>query len=115
MVSVEKIENEFVFEIKGAHKFWALKSEIRIPTEHILNVYQDESKIKNFNLAKIIGTNMPYGLHAGTFYQNGGIIFMDVSDKKNAIIVDLEDEKYKQLIVEVEDPEATMALLKKKD
>lgn len=111
MVSVTKQDNEFVFEVKGSHKFWALKSEIRIPAEHIKKVYQDESQIKNFNIKKIIGTNMPYGLHAGTFYQNGGVIFMDVSDKRNAIIIDLEDEKYKQLIVEVEHPDQAMTLL----
>ena len=92
MVNITKTENDFVFEVKGLHKLWALKSEIRIPTEHVVKAYQDETQIKNFNIAKIIGTNMPYGLHAGTFYQNGGVIFMDVANKKNAIIVDLKDE-----------------------
>lgn len=111
MVTITKSGDHFNFEIQGLHKIWALKSEIRIPVEHIVSAYQDEAQIKKFNFAKIIGTNVPYGLHAGTFYQNGGVIFMDVSDRKNAIIVDLEDEKYKQMIIEVEDPQAAIALL----
>lgn len=113
MVGISKVEDHFVFEIQGMHKIWALKSEIKIPVDHVKQAYQDETQIKNFNLSKIIGTNVPYGLHAGTFYQNGGIIFMDVSNKKNAIIIDLEDEKYKQMIIEVEDTEQALALLNK--
>lgn len=111
MVNITKAENEFVFEVKGLQKVWALKSEIRIPAEHVIKAYQDETQIKNFTISKILGTNMPYGLHAGTFHQDGGVIFMDVSEKKNAIIVDLKDEKYKQMIVEVQNPAESLALL----
>lgn len=114
MVSVTKNDKEFIFEIKGMHKFWALKSEIRIPAEHIVKVYQDETQIKDFNFAKIIGTNIPYGLHAGTFYQNGGMIFMDVSSKKNAIIIDLKGERYNKMILEVENPQSSLELLNQK-
>ena len=111
MVNITKGDKEFIFEVQGLHKLWALKSEIRIPFDHIVKAYQDESQISDFNFAKIIGTNMPYGLHAGTFYQNGGIIFMDVANKKNAIIIDLKDEKYKQMIVEVQDPAQSISVL----
>jgi hypothetical protein len=114
MVNITKNDNDFVFEVKGLHKVWAFKSEIRIPVEHVVKAYQDETQIKDFNIAKIIGTNVPYGLHAGTFYQNGGIIFMDMSNKKNAIILDLKDEKYKQFIIEVENPDEAIALLNRK-
>jgi hypothetical protein len=114
MVSITKSDKNFIFEIKGMHKLWALKSEIIIPSEHIVKVYQDETQIKDFNFAKIIGTNIPFGLHAGTFYKDGGVIFMDVSDKKKAIILDLKDEKYKQMIIEVENPSASLALLNQK-
>ena len=114
MVNITKTDKEFVFEIKGMHKVWALKSEIRIPVDHVIKAYQDDSQIKKFNIAKIIGTNMPFGLHAGTFLQNGGVIFMDVSNKKNAIIIDLKDEKYKQMIVEVKNPAESIALLERK-
>ena len=114
MVSIIKSDKDFIFEIEGMHKLWALKSEIRIPFDHIEKVYQDETQIKDFNFAKIIGTNIPYGLHAGTFYQNGGKIFMDVLNKKNALIIDLKDENYKQMIIEVENPIESIALLSQK-
>ena len=104
MVKITRTENETTFEIVGLHKLWAFKSEIKIPNDHIIKAYQDETKIKNWYAAKLIGTNMPYVLNAGTFYQDGGMIFMDVAKKENAIIIDLKDENYKQLIIEVQDP-----------
>ncbi len=114
MVTITKNSTETLFEIKGLHKFWALKSEIKIPNEHIIKAYQDEEHIKNWYALKLIGTNVPFGLHAGTFYHDGGKIFMDLNHKHNAIIVDLKDEHYKQLIVEVENPEEAMKLINEK-
>ena len=111
MVTITKNKTETTFEINGLHKLWAFKSEIKIPNEHILKAYYDEAKIKNWYALKLIGTNMPYLLNAGTFYQDGGIMFMDVANKHNAIIIDLKDEKYKQLIIEVADPIAAIKLL----
>jgi hypothetical protein len=111
MVTITKTATETTFEIIGLHKLWALKNEIKIPNEHIVKAYQDTDKIKNWYAAKLLGTNMPYFLNAGTFYQDGGIIFMDVANKQNAIIIDLKDEKYKQLIIEVADPSAAIKLI----
>jgi hypothetical protein len=113
MVSITKNETETVFEINGLHKLWAFKSEIRIPNEHIIRAYQDESQVGNWYLLKVIGTNLPFVLNAGTFYHHGDIIFMDVADKTKAVIIDLKDEKYKQLVIEVADPKAVIGLLNK--
>ena len=111
MVTITRNEIETIFEINGLHKLWAFKNEIKIPNEHIVEAYQDEDQIKNWYGLKLIGTNMPYILNAGTFYHDGGVIFMDVAQKQNAVIIDLKDEKYKQLIIEVADPLSAIKLL----
>ena len=48
---------------------------------------------------------------AGTFYLHGKRIFRDVSDPGKAVVVELEDEEYNQLVIEVEDPDAVIHLL----
>jgi hypothetical protein len=113
MVHITRNETETIFEIKGLHKLWAFKNEIRIPNEHIIKAYQDEKQLQDWYALKLIGTNMPYVLNAGTFYHHGGIIFMDVAHKQNAVIIDLKDEKYTQLIIEVADPKEAIQLLQK--
>ena len=48
---------------------------------------------------------------AGWFYKDGRHIFWDVSKPENAIAIDLVNEGYSQLIVEVADPAAAVSLI----
>jgi hypothetical protein len=41
---------------------------------------------------------------AGTFYQHGKRIFWDIHHPEKAIIIELHDDRYDELIVEVGDP-----------
>ena len=47
---------------------------------------------------------MPGVIIAGTYYKQGQRVFWDVKGPKKAIVIDLADKRYNQLIVEVEDP-----------
>jgi len=49
-------------------------------------------------------TNVPGLFAAGTFYYHGELVFWNVRHPDLAIIVSLDHERYKKLIVEVEDP-----------
>ena len=57
------------------------------------------------------GTNIPGVLTAGTFYQDGKRIFWDVHRPEKAIVIDLHDERFSQLIVEVADPQDAVKLI----
>jgi hypothetical protein len=48
---------------------------------------------------------------AGTFYQDGKRVFWDVHNPDNTVVIELRDERYNQLVVEVADPNAAVALL----
>jgi len=39
-------------------------------------------------------------------------VFWDVTDLQKTIIISLEHERYKKLIIEVDDPDTTAAMLK---
>ena len=49
---------------------------------------------------------------AGTFYQHGKRVFWDVHNPERTIVIDLKDERYNELIVEVEDPNFAVDLVK---
>jgi hypothetical protein len=59
-----------------------------------------------------MGAEVPGLLAAGTVYFHGGLAFWDVRDPARTIIVSLDHEHYKHLIVEVADPQATIELLR---
>ncbi len=52
------------------------------------------------------GTHVPGVITAGTFYHHGKCIFWDVKDPEKTIVIELADDRYDQLIIEVEDPPA---------
>jgi hypothetical protein len=54
----------------------------------------------------------PGVLTAGTFYQHGKRIFWDVHNPENTIVIELRDERYDELIVEVADPQLTVELVR---
>lgn len=47
----------------------------------------------------------------GTFYQDGKRVFWDVHRPEKTIVIDLHDERYSELIVEVDDPEQAIKLI----
>ena len=114
MVTVIKNSIETIIEIKGLHKLWSFKSEIRIANKHIIRVYQDLNEIKNFSGLRVPGTYVPYLIKAGTFYQypDSSKTFLDIVNENNVIIIEMKDEEYKKIMVEVENPEETIKLLK---
>ena len=54
---------------------------------------------------------LPSGIAAGTFHLDGEKVFWDVRDAAKAIVVELADERYARLVIQVEDPRATVDLI----
>jgi hypothetical protein len=46
------------------------------------------------------------------FYQNGKRVFWDVHNPDQTVVIELKDERYNELIVEVADPKAAVELVK---
>lgn len=109
-----KIEGPMaVFTVKGWHKLWALHSRLEIPLAHICDVHTDASpKMGWFQGLKVAGADIPNVFRAGTFYQDGGWVFWDVRHPDKVIVVELQDEHFKKLVIEVGDPEAETLMLK---
>jgi hypothetical protein len=112
MVELSAAEGKLVLHVRGADQFWALKSTLEIPLQHITGVHADPAIARGWwHGFKLMGTDIPGVLHAGTFYQQGKIIFWDVHKPDNTIVIDLRDERYGQLVVEVADPDAAVQLI----
>ena len=112
MVDVSISGDRAVFTVEGSHKLWAFKNRIEIPLSHISGVEVNHDQVgKWWHGFKLIGTDAPGLFAAGTFYYHGELVFWDVLDTTKTVIVSLEHERYKKLIIEVADPEATARLL----
>ncbi len=112
MVAVTQESNRVLFEVVGLHKLWAFKGRLDIPRAHILGARIDDKVVRRWwKGIRLLGTWLPGVITAGTFYRDGKWLFWDVSNPNKAVVIDLEQEKYAQLIVEVAEREAVIALL----
>ena len=112
MVDVSIDGDRAVFTVEGMHKLWAFKNQIQIPLAHITAVEINSDQVgKWWHGFKLVGTDAPGLFAAGTFYYHGELVFWDVFDTTKTIIISLEHERYKKLIVEVADPVSTAHLL----
>jgi len=105
MVDVSIIEDSLHLEVQGWDKLWALKSHLTIPLAHIRGVRADPEIARGWwHGIRAPGTQLPGVITAGTFYEHGKRIFWDVHKPENTIVIDLEDERYDALVIEVSDP-----------
>jgi len=112
MVTISVEGSDLMLEVEGLDKLWALRSRLQIPLAHIRSVHPAAEPARRwFHGLKVLGSSIPGVLTAGTFYQDGSLVFWDVHDPANAIALELADERYERLIVEVADPKATIRMV----
>ncbi|MBM7491271.1 hypothetical protein JOD64_002493 [Micromonospora luteifusca] len=111
MAQVSIHRDTLVVEIEGLDKLWALKSRLEIPMVNVRGATDDPGVIKEPKGIRSPGAHVPGVITAGTFRIDGERIFWDVRDAAKAIVIELRDERYARLIVEVADPRATVALI----
>jgi hypothetical protein len=113
MVDLSISGGNLVLHVRGADKLWALKSSLEIPLKHISEIRADPSIAHGWwHGLRMPGTNIPGVLTAGTFYQDGKRVFWDVHNPDNTVVIDLKDERYNELIVEVAEPKSAVELVK---
>src|SRR5580700_8224962 len=87
--------------------FGLSQSSLEIPLVHITGVRADsEVACGWWHGVRMPGTSVPGVITAGTFYQDGKRVFWDVHHPEKTIVIDLHDERFNELVVEVADPEA---------
>lgn len=113
MVRISVHDDRVHFEVERWDKLWALRSSLEIPLAHIRAVRADSVAARGWwHGFRIAGTNVPGVLTAGNFYQAGeGWVFYDVHDPEGTIVLELDDERYQRLVIEVADPAAAVAEL----
>jgi len=112
MTRVEASDGSLKVEVLGWDKLWAFKSRLEFPLEHLVRVRPwDKEMDGKWRGLRAPGTSWPGLIVAGTYHVNGEHVFYDVHDFANAVVVELRDEWYARLIVEVTEPKAVLGLV----
>ena len=112
MVDLSIADGNLTLHVRGADKLWAFKGSLEVPLAHVAGVRADPDIAHGWwHGIRLLGTNLPGVITAGTFHQDGKRVFWDVHNPANTIVIELRDERYDELIVEVADPQAAVKLI----
>ena len=103
--------DDLVVVIEGLDKLWALKSSLTIPLANVRGATADPGITADPKGIRAPGAHVPGVITAGTFHLDGEKIFWDVKDPSKAVVIELADERYARLVLQVDDPRATVALV----
>jgi len=87
----------------------ALHGSLHIPYRHIQAAHADpvpETWFRGFR----IGTNIPGVKVAGSFYNGEGVMFYDFHNPARCLTLELADEHYRRVVVEVDRDQDAAAL-----
>jgi len=95
----------------GLVRLWALSSGIDVPLDSVVDVGVSDRKglLRGFRAP---GTYLPGFMTAGTFRSRGERDLWMVGRYEKVLVIELAGEKYRHLIVQVEEPEGAVEALR---
>ncbi len=107
--------DKLLVTIKGFDVVLALKHHLEIPLAHVARVelgVAAEAKQRLHESLRLPGTYVPGIITAGSYRAGGRWMFWDIHSGDYAITLWLQHEHYEAIVVEVEDPVATIDKIK---
>lgn len=96
-------------EMIGWHRFWSFKRQIEAPIGHVTSIRMGGEEARDWRAGiKLIGARIPGLIKAGIFRTHGEQVFWDVRDPDQTVVIELRDEPFARLIIEVADPRAAI-------
>ncbi|WP_031077928.1 hypothetical protein [Streptomyces sp. NRRL S-118] len=109
MAKVTVENRSLVVEVEGLDRLWALRSRLDIPLANVRGATHDPGIAREPKGIRTGGTHVPGVITAGSFRHDGERVFWDVRNPAGAVVIELADERYARLVVEVDDPRAVVA------
>jgi hypothetical protein len=116
MARVEVSDSRLLIRLDRTDKLWAFKGTLEVPLEHVVGVEVDPERARipwSGLPVREPGSRLPGMLWSGDVREQGRWAFWDVRDPERAVIIDLEDERYARLVIEVDDPAATAVAIRR--
>lgn len=111
MVVITEAGGQVVFRLKGWHIIWAMKKKIVVQKNNIVKAYAFTEHPSKVSGVRMPGTYLPGVITAGTYLTSSGKQFWDVCKTEKSIVVELTNEKYTKIVVQVADVVTALQIL----
>ncbi len=112
MTTIEISEGTLHLRVRGFDVVLAVKKQLAVPLAHVqraeIGVSPEATERLEHSL-RMPGTAVPGVVIAGHYREHGRWMFWDIHSGKQAITIRLDHEHFDALVVDVEDPAATVA------
>ncbi len=113
MATISIDASELTVHVQGFDKLWALTSQLTIPLAHVRGATADAGMVHERKGWRGPGAHLPGVIVAGTFHHDGQRVFWDVHNSAKAIVIELDDDTYQRLVIEVPDPRGTVEAIER--
>jgi hypothetical protein len=98
---------------RGLDVVWTTRRRITVPLEHVRSARIDPDVVRHgpWLGAGYTDALLDYTVAAGPMVVHGRHEFWDVHFPDRTVVVDLTDEQFDRLVIDVDDPEATVAAI----
>jgi hypothetical protein len=96
-------------EIEGLDRLWSFQRRLTIPMAHVRSATADPyiGRERSSGL-RFPGVSLPGVIKAGTYIAQGERSFWLVRNPDNVVVIELRDEPYARLVLDVDDPRAVV-------
>lgn len=105
LADVEISPDRVDVRLRGFNRFWAFKRELSIPMANVKDATYVPYAPGFIGGLRWPGTAIPGVMTAGTYLSRGSKSFFAVHRGENALVLELDDWKYRRVIVDTKDPD----------
>lgn len=114
MAEVELTEDTLVIHAQIRDRILTFRSRLEIPLTYVAGAEVDpeiaRARWKGFESS---GLQVPQIGAVSSVYKDGGRVFWNVHHPEKTVVIQLRDEKYTQLVIEVKEPAAMVATIQR--
>ena len=104
MATVSVQDGTLFVELRRWDKILAVHGSLRIPLTHVTAASSGPAPPVPW-LRKIVGTNVPGVMAAGTFFDRHGFAFYDYHAGTECLLLEIDHEFYKNAVIEIDPPQ----------
>jgi hypothetical protein len=112
MARIDIAADRLTITLTGIHRVLGRWNDMHVDIAHITDVKPGDRYATRRPMVRWgHASSIPGLLHTGSFLHNGRREFWDVRDSQRAIIIELTGHKYARLVLQVDDPQRTIACI----
>lgn len=108
MARIDIADHQLTITLGRAGKVWAMRRGLSVPLAHVRGATVDPGAAREPKGRRSPGLHIPGVAAVGTFHREGEKTLWEVYRGTRAIVIQLADESYDRVVVEVDDPRAAV-------